>query len=388
MEHKKSILFINGNLSIGGTEKSLVNLINAIDNTKYDVDLMLFQSGRELEPQLRAGVSVISYDVSIAFGPIKDVVVRCLRQRRWADLLLRLSRICPKKIGSILMKGLSRKLAIRKYYDAVIAYRPGLAEDFALNCVKSKKKLTWWHNAYFDVALDLKSLKYNWRLFDRIVTVSESIAKHVQDVVAESYGKVEVVYNMINPDESMEMAQRPDPFGDTAKLKFVTVSRLSAEKNLERIIDISNELRNRMIEFQWAIIGDGPLYQKLHDLITQNNLEDVVLLKGETTNPYPWMHYADLMIHPSLCESFGLVLVEAMSVGTPCISAKSLGASDVINNNNGILVADEPAEYVNAILLYRDNKVIKDRLIANCRESIRKYSPGEVLNKFNLVIGV
>lgn len=389
MYKKKKILFVNGNLSIGGTEKSLVNLVNAIDKDKYEIDLLLFQPGRELIQDLDANVDIISRDITAAFGPIQDVIRRNFGERKWFELFLRLSLLLPKSIGKLLLKGLSHKFGVNSIYDVAIAYRPGFSEDLVLNCVKAKKKLTWWHHGDFSNGVDIKALKYNWRSFDQIVTVSEGIAEYIQRIIPESKGKVSIVYNMINQDEIINKSKQGNPFDDCENtLKLLTVSRLSYEKNLGRIVDIAKVLINRQIKFRWAIIGGGDLYKSLSESIKQNNLDGCITLCGESLNPYIWMRNADLVIHPSLIESFGLVLIEAMAVGTPCIAAKSLGAKDVINKENGLLVDDSDMAFANAISRICEDSLLKSELSINCANSVRKYFSEQVLNKFYSVIEV
>lgn len=92
------------------------------------------------------------------------------------------------------------------------------------------------------------------------------------------------------------------------------------------------------------------------------------------------------MVHPSLIESFGLVLVESMSLGTPCVSAKSLGALDVINDDNGILVDDNSTEYVRAIIHFNENNLFRLKLIENGKKSVEKYTPNKAIRNFYSLI--
>lgn len=381
--NKKRILFVNGNLSIGGTEKSLVNLLNAIDKDKYDIDLLLIQPGRELLPQLCSGINVISKDTTSAFGPIKDTILRNIKCGKIFELTLRFSLILPGFLGAFVQKHLYRQFGIHRKYDVAVAYRPGLSETIILNCVKANIKMTWWHHGDFSNGVDINKLRHNWKYFDRIVTVSDGIAGHIQTVIPEAVGKTEVIYNMINPVEIASKAKISNPYKCGCNdIKLVTVSRLSPEKNLVKIIKIAKCLLANNIHFKWAVIGGGEMKDYLNSLISRHELEEYVFLPGETDNPYNWMLYADLMVHPSLIESFGLVLIEAMSVGTPCIAAKSLGAKDVIGEGNGILVEDDSQEYLNAILRFINDTHFKSKLISNCQKSVERFFPEIVTNKF------
>lgn len=381
---KQQLLFVNGNLSVGGTERSLINLLNSIDMSKYDIDLILYQPGRELAGDLNSNIRIIDIDITSSYGPIKDVIIRSLKTFNWRDLILRLSYKFPHKTRKLLFKSISSKLGVRKKYDVAIAYRPEIAEEIVLNCVSASKKFTWWHHGSISNNFQLSRLIYNWQYFDKIVTVSESIAYYLQQKIPVCSGKTEIVYNTINPLELINKSSAPLEIEKYSSnpLKLITVSRLSHEKNLEMIVEISKELYNRGINFKWTIIGNGPQHEDLRLLIESSGLEERIDLHGETDNPYPWMRNADLMVHPSLVESFGLVLIEAMAVGTPCVAAKSLGAQDVINNTNGLLVENNPIDFADAILELYSNQSHLELLSRSCIESITKYSSDKVTHTF------
>lgn len=382
MPIKKTILFINGNLSVGGTERSLINIINAIDKDKYSVDLLLYQPGRELLPYLTTEVRVISKDTTESYGPIINATLGNLLKGKWFEFAIRIANTLPSELGRLVLKALRRSFGLRKRYDFVIAFRPEFAEDIALNCVKATKKFTWWHHGDFSNGVCIRQLRHNWKKFDRIVTVSKGIADYLQSNIPEAVDKMDVIYNMINIDEIKAKSATDCPFeSNGSELKLVTVSRLSPEKNLKLIIDIANELLARDIEFKWVILGNGPEYNNLKHLISDNNLSDYIDLHGETKNPYVWMQHADLMIHPSLVESFGLVLIESMAVGTPCIAGKSIGAKDLITAENGVLVDNNPAEYADAIVRYFHDKN-KLHYSSTCPKSIDRYTSRNVISTF------
>lgn len=385
--NKKKILFVNGDLSVGGTERALINIINAIDPERYSVDLLLYQPGRDLASNLTENVKIIFKDTTGSYGPIFGAVAGNMIKGKWFDALLRIANTLPSYVGKIVLKSLRKSFGLEKQYDVAIAFRPGFAEDIVLNGVKASRKITWWHTGDTPKHLNKKKLRQNWSKFNSVVTVSDGIAELLKRNVSEAVDKTEVIYNMIDPKEISIKAEMDNPYNcDNGVLKIVTVSRLSVEKNLERIIDIAKELRSRGIEFRWIILGEGPLYDSLNRLIQANSLEDYVDLHGATLNPYVWMRHADIMVHPSLVESFGLVLIEAMSLGTPCVAAKSLGAIDIINSANGILVDDDPIAYADAIMRYHRNPDMVKKMASSCSASIERFASKKVIEQFYKIV--
>jgi len=90
-----------------------------------------------------------------------------------------------------------------------------------------------------------------------------------------------------------------------------------------------------------SIIGDGEYRNELCKLATELNLNDQVSFIGEKTptEVAEILPEHDLMVHPSFIESFGIVMVEALACGLPVLSTFNGGAEEIVNDNNGRLVA-------------------------------------------------
>ena len=93
---------------------------------------------------------------------------------------------------------------------------------------------------------------------------------------------------------------------------------------------------------------------------------------------------ADLFVMPSIIETFGMVLIEAMAAGLPIITTNAPGCRDVVSNNyNGILVAPKnPEALAKGILRVIENPGLKDSLIKNGKNSIIKYDWGNITQEY------
>ncbi len=100
---------------------------------------------------------------------------------------------------------------------------------------------------------------------------------------------------------------------------ILSVGRLVYYKGFEYLIRAMQQVRGRLI-----IIGDGPLRQKLQQLVADLGLGDKVVLAGEIQNAQvaPYYHAADLFALASIArsEAFGIVQIEAMSAGLPVVN--------------------------------------------------------------------
>ena len=95
------------------------------------------------------------------------------------------------------------------------------------------------------------------------------------------------------------------------------------------------------------MVGDGPLKKELENYTKELKLTDKIIFTGFLENKEKEKYILDssIFILPSYTESFGLVLIEAMSYGLPCIAFDtSDGAKELLKNNVGILVKDRNKE--------------------------------------------
>lgn len=86
------------------------------------------------------------------------------------------------------------------------------------------------------------------------------------------------------------------------------------------------------------IFGDGPDLQDLQHLVSQLNLEEYVTFAGDVSDPESHMVGMDIILVPSLHESFGYVAAEAMALGKPVIASNVGGLAEVLDSQTGILV--------------------------------------------------
>ncbi|MFS2015439.1 glycosyltransferase family 4 protein [Massilia sp. CT11-108] len=121
---------------------------------------------------------------------------------------------------------------------------------------------------------------------------------------------------------------------------LLSLGRLSPEKQVDRIIEAFSRVCNAHPDWDLHIYGDGPLHDELDEHVSQRGLQQRILLKGRTSNPWRVMAEADVFVMASLYEGFPNALLEAMGVGLPCIAFDCPSGPREISNDgqNAILV--------------------------------------------------
>ncbi|MCA9264555.1 MAG: glycosyltransferase, partial [Planctomycetales bacterium] len=185
-------------------------------------------------------------------------------------------------------------------------------------------------------ALDIFADKVDTRLLaDKIrnsagvVTVSQFNVRHL----LQSYGRrAALVYN------GMPLAELPFDDCPRAERLILGVGRLIEKKGFSHLVDACRELVNRGVSFRCEIIGDGPLEHSLRAQIDQLGLQDRVMLSGALAPPEvkKRIRQANILAAPCVVAKSGdrdglpTVLLEAMALGTPCVSTDVTGIPEVI----------------------------------------------------------
>ncbi len=128
--------------------------------------------------------------------------------------------------------------------------------------------------------------------------------------------------------------------GDARRLLFV--GRLTRIKGLHVALEALSGLRDR--RWSLAVLGDGPRREELEDLSRSLGIYERVRFHGFCDDPDEWMAKSDLLLYPSLDEGMGLVLMQAIQVGTPVLASDIEPVRELVGDNASLLPpGDVPA---------------------------------------------
>lgn len=380
----KKILFINGHLNAGGCERSLTDLLRNINFQEYDVDLLLLEDLGDYLEEIPNGVNVIFYPLGRAFGSFGHCMLNAIKKKDWFSFWYRLIHLYSTKFGVKKIKHARRLFPkVKKHYDTIIAYRPGICTDLAAFAFSADKKISWWHHGEF---YDFGDLLTPYEVIDHIVAVSESSAEIVKSYYPSVADKVTVISNIVRIYALMEKSEYYQ-IDKTDKLTLVTIGRFSPEKNMIICPEIGKKLSEYKIDFLWYLIGDGVQLEETKKLIAQFELEDRFVFTGRINNPYPYLKAADILVHPSLVESQGLTVLEAMALETPVVVVKSAGPKEYIENGiNGYLVDADCEQIADIIMNISQDKEMAEDLVHNAKDIVKEFSPEVIINKLQKLL--
>lgn len=138
-----------------------------------------------------------------------------------------------------------------------------------------------------------------------------------------------------NPVCSKRVQQGTNKHGE-----LLFVGRLNKQvKGLDYLAEIIKQLKKEDVKFHLTIVGSGPDEEWLKQKFRENNLGECVTFTGFQEDVTPYYGQAAVLLSTSRWEGFGMTIVEAMSVGVPCVSFDNDGACEIIHNaTDGILI--------------------------------------------------
>ncbi|GET36005.1 glycosyltransferase family 4 protein [Microseira wollei] len=165
------------------------------------------------------------------------------------------------------------------------------------------------------------------------------------------------------------------------KITLIFVGRLVAFKCPEIAIEAVNKLKPEIkSKIQLIVVGDGPEKSKLQQQVKNLSLEDIVKIVGWVSNQETIKYYgeADIFCFPSVRESGGAVVLEAMACGLPCIIANNGGIAEYVTEETGFKIEPLSREYLtqevtNKIELLVNNEDLRKSMSAKAIERAREF---------------
>ncbi len=395
MENKrKKVSLLALHLDYGGIERAIVTLANGLCKD-YDVEIISIYK-LSSEPAF-----LIDKKVKITYLIESDLPKRVATYK----LLLKKGRII-KLLGAIghdyIIKGKfialfkdgiqgigmyrKRRMVMESSVkncdsDVIISTRDFLNEILAkcgrIDCLK----IGWEHNHHNNDQSYINKVVSSSKNLDYLVLVSQELTSFYQEQMTNINSRCQVLYipNMI-PDI-------PTKSADLTSKHFISVGRLSKEKGYLDLLKMYKQLLAYDNSWKLDIIGDGDERESLEKYLEQNNLTNYVTLHGFKDQKYikQKMLKSSIYLMSSYTESFGLVLLEAMSNGLPCVAFTSArGALEIIEDNvTGYLITNRDFQmYIDKVKLLMTDDKQRIKMGQNGRRAVRQYTEPIVLKKW------
>lgn len=352
MMMKKKILFSCYGLGIGGIEKCLVNLVNALPEDRYDVDILLMNPEYAFRDQLRRPVRLLPMFDYVA--NVHDTMPEVRRRGgvlrapglalRW--VLFRLELKFGRKPWRWFRK-------LPEHYDVAVAYSQNdLSAYYVIDKVSADRKVFWYHNgAYERGGWQYARDRAYYPRFDHAVAVSTDCAEVLRKHFDFAPGRLIVLHNIC---DAQTIRTRADAFVPESfrrgPVHITTVGRMTAEKGAPLAVEACRLLRDQGFDICWHWVGDGNQSDTIRQAVGNYGLQGHFILEGNQNNPYPYIAKADIYVQPSHYEAYSTTVTEARVLGRPIVTTDVGGMRDQLTDGvNGLIVPIDPEAIADAV---------------------------------------
>ncbi|MCM3109291.1 N-acetyl-alpha-D-glucosaminyl L-malate synthase BshA [Lederbergia lenta] len=184
-----------------------------------------------------------------------------------------------------------------------------------------------------------EAIKFGIEKSDAVTTVSHALSKETVDVIAPDK-ELQVIHNFIDEKvyRKVDTPGLKSAYGIKKEEKvLIHVSNFRQVKRVRDVVTVFARVVNE-VPAKLLLVGDGPEKTSLCKLVKTLDIEEKVIFLGRQDQLEELYSISDLMLLLSEKESFGLVALEAMACGVPCIGTNVGGIPEVITENyNGYI---------------------------------------------------
>lgn len=391
---KKKVLFIIGSLQSGGVSKSMVSLLNAWDTEKYDTSLLLCcKDGDVFSDYLPKNIQLI-------YSPVIEHVMGGFSSLKWL-LAHGYFLLCLGVLLRLILSRISRPLASELiarmmpvvsdvHYDLIVDYGGQQLLYYMVNKLSATKKVSFFHSDYSKWPFYYNADRKYYPLVDHIFTISQTCVDSLKHFFPNCADRVSIMENISSPTiirkqslESIgEFKVQIDQMKAAGNTILCTIGHICRGKGFDFAIEASDILKRNGINFKWLFIGKV-LEEDLLKIIADNRLDDNILLIGVQRNPYPYIGFSDIVVHPSRFEGKSIALDEAKILCKPIVVTNFSTVGDQFENGkNGTICEMSGKAVANAIIELINNPTLQDsyrtylgtHIVDNSREVNKLYT--------------
>ncbi|MFL2569354.1 MAG: glycosyltransferase [Flavobacteriales bacterium] len=179
------------------------------------------------------------------------------------------------------------------------------------------------------------------------IAVSQSLSNAIKNYFNNL--QFQVIPNIVDTDYFNLIENRT-----IDKFQFINIANLNKNKNQLHLIQSFTQAFRGNTFYQLLIVGHGPEKNNLQNWIDSNNMNAQIILYGSASREEvkTLLHQSDCFVLSSKIETFGVVLIEAMSCGLPVLSTKCGGPESIVTNDEVGILSDFDSFGENMALMY------------------------------------
>lgn len=323
----KRVLFLIPTLDKGGAENVLLNLVNHMDYSKFDITVQtLFDQDSQkslLNPQ---------------------ITYKTYRKKQFRG---------NSKLFARLPATLLYRLIVKEEYDIVVSYLEGPTAHIISGCpYPDTNKVAWIHTAFdkergFLAGFRSKNAALKgYCAFDLIACVAEKVKERFIYYSGLDESRCKVLYNTINSNEIKKKSKivLPNHIFSNEEINIVSTGKIQPVKGYDRLAIVQKKLKASGLNTHIYILGVGNQRAGIERFLIDNNILDSFTFLGFSDNPYNYLAAADMFVCSSRREGFSTAVTEALILGKPVVSTNCSGSYELMGENNEYGIVTENNE--------------------------------------------
>lgn len=391
---KKSLLIVSHALEIGGAERSLIGLLDALDPERWDIDLFLLRHQGELIADIPEYVNLLPEvpAYTVLARPMKDTL-------REVHVLLTAARLTGRIAAGRYAKKhghtesgvaleyshkftcpLMPKIQPDQEYDLAVSFLT--PHYFVAQKVRAKQKIAWIHTDYSRVQVNIPSETAMWSAYDHIASISDAVTESFLKLFPGLKNKVVLIENILPVRYVKKQAKAfsVEPEMPADGIRLLSIGRFCYQKNFENVPDICARLLEKGLRVYWYLIGFGPDEGLIRERIAASHMEEHVIVLGKKENPYPYINACDLYVQPSRYEGKAVTVREAQMLGKPVVITRYATSSSQLEDGvDGVVVPMDNEGCAEGIAVLLRNPEEMARLSDCCQQ--RDYTNAAEIGK-------
>ena len=248
-------------------------------------------------------------------------------------------------------------------------------------------------SAYIDARVKDKIGRYLAHRFDN--SWFREIKSCANCFIAPSNYAKELLFNLSVPEEKIVILPTPIDIPDNlptrekarqdlclpqGKKILLYVGRLAEEKNPRMMLEAFALVARENKDVILILVGGGEY--DIFGIAERLGIKDRIIITGSKEHKDVWQYYAsaDIFVFPSVTETQGIAIQEAMGVGLPTVAVKKGGASEaIIDNVNGIVVGNDAQQFTNGVLDFLTQKEFAQKCSEAATKTINAQFSSEVI---------
>ena len=342
MSSKIKILYFVDRMLRGGIQSMLINWIEKIDKSKFQIDILLLDDGKDYSKEEQ-----VLRDMKCNVYKLNGVWIRIPTDFIKYKKAIKSFFEQHNDYKVVHLNSTSKNYMVLKYAKKIgVPIRIAHSHSIEFQTKNIFKKM-------FGNLLKPKLKKYATNFF----ACSEEAGKWLFGNKVVNSSKFEVIRNAINIDKFRFNEQKRKQIRKQLNIKEDTliignVGRFVELKNHIFLIDIFNEIHKKNSNSKLMLVGSGKDENKIKEKVALLNLNEYVMFLGFKNNPNDYMCAMDIFVFPSKFEGLGLVLIEAQASGLKCYASKDVIPIDahVSDLLEFISLQKSATEWANSIL--------------------------------------